>query len=60
MNTIVHTPSEFKLSNKVIYKDQSAEAFNNFFLNVIELNIVQANIELASLLLNKSNTCWFS
>jgi hypothetical protein len=54
MNTIVHTPSEFKLGNKRIHKDQSAEAFNNFFLNVVEeLNIEQANIELASLLLNK-------
>jgi hypothetical protein len=55
MNTIVHTPSEFKLGNKLIHKDQSAEAFNNFFLNVVgELNIEQANIELASLLLSKS------
>jgi hypothetical protein len=55
MNTIVHTPSEFKLGNKLIHKDQSTEAFNNFFLNVVEeLKIEQANLELASLLLNKS------
>jgi hypothetical protein len=55
MNTIVHTASEFKLGNKLIHKGQSAEAFNNFFLNVFkELNIEQANIELASLLLYKS------
>jgi hypothetical protein len=54
MNTIVHTPSELKLGNKRIHKDQYADAFNNFFLNVVEeLNIEQANIELASLLLNK-------
>jgi hypothetical protein len=46
MNTIVHTPSEFKLGNKLIHKDQSAEAFNNFFLNFVEeLNIKQANID---------------
>jgi hypothetical protein len=55
MNNIVHTPSEFKLCNKLIHKDQSVEAFNNFFLNVVEeLNIEQANNKLASLLLNKS------
>jgi hypothetical protein len=55
MNSRVHTASELKLGYKRIHKDQSAEAFNNFFLNVVEeLNIEQANIELASLLLNKS------
>jgi hypothetical protein len=55
MNTIVHSPSEFKLGNKLIHKDQSAEVFNKFFfLNVVEeSNIEQANIELASLSLNK-------
>jgi hypothetical protein len=54
-NSKVHTPSEFKLGNKTIHINQAAEAFNNFFLNVVEeLNIEQANIESAILLLNKS------
>jgi hypothetical protein len=43
MNTRIHTLSEFELGNKFIHKDQSAEAFNNFFLNVVEeLNIEKA------------------
>jgi hypothetical protein len=51
----VHTPSGFKLGKKKnIHINQAAEAFNNFFLNVVEeLNTEQANIESAIFLLNK-------
>jgi hypothetical protein len=44
-NSKNHTPSEFKLGNKIIHISQTARAFNKYFLNLFdELNIQQANI----------------
>jgi hypothetical protein len=44
-NSKNHTPSEFKLGNKMICINQTARAFNKYFLNLFdELNIQQANI----------------
>jgi hypothetical protein len=49
------TPLLFKFSNRSIHSDQSAEAFNNYFLTLIDaLNIQQTNTDSAVLLLKSS------
>lgn len=56
-NNKIHKPSEFKLGNKNVCINQAAEAFNNYFLNVVEeLNIDKAGIKSAIPLRRK----WFS
>lgn len=47
-----HTPSEFKLNNTNIHKDQSTEAFNAYFLNLVDsLKVSNVNIDTANSLL---------
>jgi len=47
-----HTPSLFKLNNTNIHIDQAAEAFTNFFLNLVDsLKVNNVNIDTAISLL---------
>jgi vacuolar-type H+-ATPase subunit D/Vma8 len=47
-----HTPSLFKLNNTNIHTDQAAEAFNRYFVNLVDcLKVNNVNIDTAISLL---------